>query len=162
MNAAQEAASDASEAAAAQAELLRALGLLDSAVELVLNLPESLRETFRFELCAAHDAVDETLPALSAQRAADGAAKRAAGFVYFVQAGGSGTPIKIGWSKYPYARRSGLQTGHHDKLVIVGKFPGTADDERALHRRFAALRLEGEWLRPEPELLAFIEEVKAR
>ena len=30
--------------------------------------------------------------------------------------------------------------------------------EAELHQRFNALRIRGEWFRPEPELLSFIEE----
>lgn len=91
-------------------------------------------------------------------RAADYLARRATAgagatmWVYFIQAGDSG-PIKIGSSNSPTTRLSELQIGSALDLRLLRQLPGTADDERALHARFAAHRIRGEWFEPSPEVL---------
>lgn len=88
--------------------------------------------------------------------------KRAAGntrsglFVYFVQAGESG-PIKIGLSDNPAGRVASLQTAHPECLRLLRVIPGNGKYERALHKRFAGLRLQGEWFKPDKTLLAYID-----
>lgn len=78
--------------------------------------------------------------------------------VYFAQAIGGG-PIKIGVAADVKGRLSSLQTGSpvtlHIKAVI--RHAGRAV-ESELHDRFGHLRSHGEWFKPAPELLAFIEE----
>jgi hypothetical protein len=78
------------------------------------------------------------------------------GDVYFISDGES---VKIGWSGAPPIRMKRLQSEHQRPLTIIGKVPGTTDDERAAHKKFSHLRLDGEWFKPEPELMAFIERV---
>lgn len=99
---------------------------------------------------------------------AEGAGRRksevdeAAGWsVYFIRRGTSRV-VKIGVAKDPWKRLRQLQTGSADRLKIVAVMPGTPADERALHRRFADLRLGGEWFRMSPEITAMIREVKRR
>jgi hypothetical protein len=53
--------------------------------------------------------------------------------------------IKIGHSRTPAKRVAELQTGNAHRLDLLGAIPGTEDDESALHNRFAAHRLQGEW-----------------
>lgn len=77
------------------------------------------------------------------------------GCVYFLRCGESG-PIKIGWALDETRRRHHLQTGHHEKLMLLASVPGTRLNEGQWHARFAHLRLRGEWFRPAPELLAAI------
>lgn len=77
-------------------------------------------------------------------------------WVYFIQEGDDG-PIKIGYTAAnPKGRLAALQTGNANPLRIVTWAPGTLEDEKALHGRFAHLRMQGEWFRPVAELLTFI------
>jgi hypothetical protein len=77
-------------------------------------------------------------------------------FVYFLQRE-SGGAIKIGVAGDIKKRMSALQTAFPDRLRVLGTQSGGRDEETALHRRFAAHRLHGEWFAPAPELLAYIE-----
>lgn len=80
--------------------------------------------------------------------------------VYFIQSGDAG-PIKIGFtSGCPLDRMANLQTGCPDELRLVAHARGTADDERELHKRFAHLRLRGEWFQAKPELVEFIRGIR--
>lgn len=81
--------------------------------------------------------------------------------VYFIQQGDSGA-IKIGCSKNPAQRLAGLQTGHSEPLRLLTCAVGSQDQERALHDRFAHLRVSGEWFRPAEELLSYIRLVTDR
>lgn len=77
--------------------------------------------------------------------------------IYFIQAEGIGH-IKIGFTDNDDAliRLASLQIGSPVKLRLLGTILGTADDEKDLHRRFAAYRIHGEWFDPVPELLMMI------
>jgi len=57
--------------------------------------------------------------------------------------------IKIGYSAKPLKRLGQLQTASPHRLALLGTIPGTPDDEDAMHGRFAAHRMEGEWFRGE-------------
>lgn len=81
--------------------------------------------------------------------------------VYFIQQGDSGA-IKIGCSKNPTQRLQGLQTGHSEPLRLLTCAVGSQAQERALHDRFAHLRVSGEWFRPAEDLLAYIRLVNDR
>lgn len=81
--------------------------------------------------------------------------------VYFIQQGDSGA-IKIGCSKNPTQRLQGLQTGHSEPLRLLTCAMGSQAQERALHDRFAHLRVSGEWFRPAEDLLAYIRLVNDR
>lgn len=77
--------------------------------------------------------------------------------IYFVQAGDAG-PIKIGYTGSLKRRLPHLQNGAHEPLKVLGVRQGDQSDEKALHRRFDAHRLRGEWFRPDNEILAFLSE----
>lgn len=78
-------------------------------------------------------------------------------WVYFLRSGDEG-PIKIGFTgTTPNTRLAALQTGNPEPLRLIGAVPGTKTDESRLHTRFSAAWVQGEWFRPVPELLAFIE-----
>ena len=74
--------------------------------------------------------------------------------VYFIS---NGEAIKIGVSKDVVERMRGLQTASSRPLRLMAFLPGaTGRDEAMLHRKFAHLRLNGEWFRPEAELLEYV------
>ena len=102
----------------------------------------------------ARRAWQDHLDKIEADRAAEIAAR---GDLYFIQSGTDG-PIKIGMTGYRIERRmKALQTAHPFKLVLLALVRGAGIDEPEYHARFAEHRLEGEWFRPAPELLAEIE-----
>lgn len=72
--------------------------------------------------------------------------------VYFMS---SGSLVKIGYSTQPRSRYLSLRTGCPD-LKTEMLMPGTREDERAFHRRFAEFREIGEWFRPEGALLEYM------
>lgn len=79
-------------------------------------------------------------------------------WIYFIEEESSNN-IKIGISAmHPKTRLSGLQVGNPRKLALVGLTKGTVEDEAALHTRFVAHRIRGEWFRDNPELRALIAE----
>jgi hypothetical protein len=55
--------------------------------------------------------------------------------------------IKIGYSKNPKKRRSGLQSATPNPLVLLGSIHGGLDNERAYHDKFAQFRIQGEWFK---------------
>lgn len=82
--------------------------------------------------------------------------------VYFIRSGGPDGFIKIGvTSGRVEARLSSLQTGNPHKLTVLATIDGGPEVELKLHRRFAAFRVDGEWFRAAPELLAFIDGIVA-
>jgi hypothetical protein len=81
-------------------------------------------------------------------------------WLYVVQAGAAG-PVKIGTTTNLPRRVAELQVGNAAALTVLLKIPGDGGDEVRLHRRFARLRERGEWFRPDPEILAWIEAARA-
>ena len=77
--------------------------------------------------------------------------------IYFVQAEGIGH-IKIGFTdgEDVNGRIATLQTASPVRLRLLGAIPGGMEEEKDLHRRFAAARVQGEWFKPVAELLALI------
>ncbi len=53
--------------------------------------------------------------------------------------------VKIGWSGNVAKRLFEIQAHAPEPLVLYKIIPGGPDAERALHQRFAHLRLRGEW-----------------
>lgn len=82
-------------------------------------------------------------------------AEKSGSWVYFA---GAGDRIKIGWSRQVAQRLAQLQTGNAAAIQLLGVLPGARSKERALHARFAAARVSGEWFEATPELLAYITE----
>ena len=75
------------------------------------------------------------------------------GEVYFLACPTLGA-IKIGFTRQGVSNRlSALQTGCPAPLKVIGRFPGTVDDERRLHAAFRALHIHGEWFRWEGKLV---------
>ena len=73
--------------------------------------------------------------------------------IYFIA---SEEAIKIGCSKNPEMRLGELQVGAEQDLVLLATVDGNRQSELDLHRRFAHLRLRGEWFMADQELLDFI------
>lgn len=67
------------------------------------------------------------------------------GKIYFIVCR-SLNAVKIGFTTgQPHVRLSSFQTGCPATLELWGSVPGTMDEEKALHRAFAALHIQGEW-----------------
>lgn len=83
--------------------------------------------------------------------------------IYFIQAEGIGH-IKIGFTDGadPGERLATLQTGSPVPLRVLHTMPGTLDDEKNLHRTFAAAGVGGEWFKAVPELLALIPQTERK
>jgi hypothetical protein len=73
--------------------------------------------------------------------------------VYLIASEDSGL-IKIGSAANPVTRLRSLQTGSAERLHLVCTLEGSRVEEAELHRRFAHLRVRGEWFRPDPVLAA--------
>jgi hypothetical protein len=86
-------------------------------------------------------------------RAAE-AARAEVSLVYFVRRESDGL-IKIGTSRGLAARMRSLKR-HHGSLRLLAVEGGERREEAVLHRKFAALRVEGEWFRPELPLLEYV------
>ena len=80
------------------------------------------------------------------------------GEVYF--AAMSTGDIKIGFSTDVAKRMGQLFYTVPGGVTLLASFLSTPDAEAWCHRKFATLRVSGEWFRPDPELLEFIERVK--
>lgn len=87
--------------------------------------------------------------------------------VYFVQRDGVDGLIKIGRTRQGLKAR--LQTlrcevrraGPDALLTPLLVVPGDRVTESRFHRQFASFREHGEWFRPVPELLSFIETIRS-
>ena len=66
------------------------------------------------------------------------------GFVYFIGNIEAGV-VKIGFSKNPKSRISGIQTGTHLMLSILKVVEGNYGIEKQYHRKFSRQRIRGEW-----------------
>lgn len=76
--------------------------------------------------------------------------------LYAIQRGDDG-PIKLGLARDPTTRLGSLQTAHDEQLFLRATWEGELRDERALHTRFAASRLRGEWFGLTPDVKAFVD-----
>lgn len=64
---------------------------------------------------------------------------------------------KIGFTKGdPLKRLRNMQTGAAGELRLVAAQPGNIDTERALHERFAAQNVHGEWFDVTDDLFAYM------
>lgn len=97
-----------------------------------------------------------TIKSAGAASALRKAGKHGSAFrVYFIQAG-EGGPIKIGTAIDVARRLLVLQTGNVEPLTLLCDFEGGPEEERRLHRLFAADHLRGEWFRPSAAVLDHI------
>lgn len=75
--------------------------------------------------------------------------------VYFIRIGKRG-PIKIGYSKDPYARRRSLQTCNAGQVNLIAFVPGERAKEQSVQKRFRHLWIRGDWFRPGADLVKFM------
>ncbi|MBN9469964.1 MAG: GIY-YIG nuclease family protein [Bosea sp.] len=80
-------------------------------------------------------------------------AVRKGSVVYFFR---SGPFIKIGTTMNLKHRLQNVQTSHPTPIVLAGSTKGDKRLERELHRRFAALRVNGEWFREVDDLAVYV------
>ena len=81
--------------------------------------------------------------------------------VYFLQeAIENPTAIKIGSGNDPMSRKESLEAGNPIKLKLLAVMRGSIKEEKALHKRFAELRLHREWFRYEDPLRCFVESLR--
>lgn len=80
-------------------------------------------------------------------------------FIYFIQAGDHG-PIKIGFARDIQNRRTALQSSCHEQLHIRAWINAPQCNERTIHCHFQPEHVRGEWFRPSPRLLAYIETLR--
>lgn len=86
------------------------------------------------------------------------ARSREYGTIYFIS---DGEFIKIGFAEDWHSRLKDLQVANARRLTPLLVLEGGGRMEKHLHWLFRAYRVAGEWFRPAPELLAYIEERKA-
>jgi len=79
--------------------------------------------------------------------------------VYFVQRHDGA--VKIGFTS-DLPRRLREVRNEHGPVRRLATAPGSSVAEAALHQRFAAFRIEGEWFQPDPSILAFAAETAER
>ena len=73
--------------------------------------------------------------------------------VYFLQIDPPSGPVKIGFTKRRVEDRVAEgQTFSPDSIRILVESIGSKKDEARLHRRFAHLRIRGEWFELKPDL----------
>lgn len=81
------------------------------------------------------------------------------GYIYFVL---DGEFVKIGHSTKVMERVRGLATANPRDLALLGSIPGSLQEERALHKRFAQYHEKLEWFRYCEEIDKFIKRSKSK
>jgi hypothetical protein len=82
--------------------------------------------------------------------------EREMGFIYFVEARGTGL-VKIGWTAGdPRVRLRTLQTSNGCELRLLATRQGTVADEKQLQQDFREDRERAEWFRLSPHLQALL------
>lgn len=87
---------------------------------------------------------------------------RIKGWVYFVSCEVLNFPIKIGWTSNVAPRLKSLQCALPYKVQLLAATRGSLEDETKFHVGFSQYRLEGEWFRRNPDLMALIERCAAK
>lgn len=82
---------------------------------------------------------------------------RKGSFIYFARMEGPEPFIKIGYASNVGVRLSNIKVSTPYKVELLASIEGTPQDEAALHARFADHRFRGEWFKPHPEILDFIQ-----
>ena len=82
------------------------------------------------------------------------------GEVYFVTCGRPMFPIKIGFATNLKDRMASLQVSVPWPVKLLVALEGKLRDEEMLHRKFAHLRLEGEWFERHQDILGVIRMIR--
>ena len=78
--------------------------------------------------------------------------------VYFLQSQTLGL-VKIGSANNVARRLDQLRTACPDELRLIAVINGDVEAERQLHKKFARLRVRGEWFHPGEDLMRYIDSV---
>lgn len=76
--------------------------------------------------------------------------------VYVIQCGADDGPLKIGVTEDLSERLRHLQLANPLPLRALVTLAGEQPLEKALHARFGALRMRGEWFEFSPEIVSFV------
>jgi hypothetical protein len=76
----------------------------------------------------------------------------------YIYAISDGESIKIGVSQNIDRRLSTLSTGNATQLKLIGFFSGGYELEREIHSRFVKVRDNGEWMKPTPDFIEYLNE----
>ena len=104
---------------------------------------DEIREN-RLELSKIKDYVDERITELTSIEDSHELSSdpRYEVSVYFIRCLDS---VKVGYSKHPNLRLSGLQTANPNKLEMLGYFAGSKYEEQEIHEDLKKHRQSGEW-----------------
>lgn len=80
--------------------------------------------------------------------------------IYFIKCCCPNGFIKIGFTRGIHGRLAGLSTTSPYQMQLLRIVRGTIAEERALHRRFHHLHERGEWFRPGPDLVTYIDSIQ--
>lgn len=100
--------------------------------------------------------VDALVRAESIRLAKKADAIKAGSVVYFIQSGEDG-PIKIGTSSNFSSRLASLRTSQPHEIAVLAVVSGGRSLERSYHKKFADMRVVGEWFDPQEPILAEID-----
>jgi hypothetical protein len=78
--------------------------------------------------------------------------------IYLIHNKDSNT-CKIGYSKAPAERLRQLQTSNHSKLELTINVEGSQAEEKQLHKKYAHLRLNGEWFQFDQAMVTDLENI---
>ncbi len=82
-------------------------------------------------------------------------------FIYAILSPTAGQ-IKFGCSANPGERLEELQWAHGHRLELLAQVEGWKHEERKIHERLRRHQLCGEWFDDAPDVLAVVEEMKAK
>ena len=80
--------------------------------------------------------------------------------IYFLKENSRYGKVKIGYSNNIKKRLESLQVANSNELLVLLVANGGQRAEKGLHHKFKSLRVRGEWYKPAPELMKFIDEIK--
>jgi hypothetical protein len=125
----------------------------DSLKHLPPEWPEHLSQREVAELLATGDlSTDDVLGLADA-----GPARGPRTYFMRLETGSRRTPIKIGSSVDPVARRAQISTDSPYPVAILAVYPGSLLPEYELHHALRRHRIRLEWFRPAPVILGLVD-----